>query len=368
MAGLDTEAKCGQVLLVGISGSSSLSGSEARLVRELGPGGILLFGFNVAAGPEAASRFIGACQDASRSSASGQPLIVAIDHEGGQVFRFKQGLTRLPSAAIVGERGPGYALLLGERAGKELAAVGVNMALAPVVELKTASNEAFLGERCYGSEPSRVDKTAGAFIQGLESSGVAAVAKHFPGNAGADPHKALPRLDVTPAELSRNYVARFRAAIDYGVAAVLLSHVLVPAVDPERPATLSPAYARDMLKGKLGFDGVVLTDDLLMGALDGQSSPGEKAVEALAAGADLLMLSDGGEALGVRSALVSAISSGRIPESRLDDAVLRVLELKLRFEMDAGLDPKLREKRISAFPGIVEESAREIEAAKAPHH
>jgi beta-N-acetylhexosaminidase len=362
LARLSLEEKCGQLLLIGVQGQGSPSAEARALVRELGPGGILLFGFNVGDSVSDVGLLSGGLQDAAAASGAGLPLIVAIDHEGGAVFRFKTGVTRLPSAAKVGERGPEYARLLGERAGLELSALGINLALAPVVELTTSPNGSFLGERSYGSDPALVDSVAGAFIEGLGVSGVAAAAKHFPGNADVDPHRGLPVLEVDRARLDRDYVERFRKAIDHGAAVVLLSHVLVPSVDPERPATISPLLDKSLLKDRLRFDGVALTDDLFMKAISADMPPERSAVLAVKGGADLLMLSAGRSGHRVRDALMAAVRSGELPESRLDDAVLRVIELKLRFSMDSAFDREARAKRLASLPAIVAQSASVLDA------
>jgi beta-N-acetylhexosaminidase len=362
LAGLSLEEKCGQLLLIGVAGSSLANASDLALVRDLGPGGVLLFGFNTSEGPAALASLVGAYQDASARSGGGLPLVVAIDHEGGTVFRFKTGLTRLPSAAAVGQRGPGYAGLLGEVAGRELLAIGINLALAPVVEELSKDNAEFLGTRSYGEDARRVDACAGAFIEGLARHGVAAAAKHFPGNGSSDPHRGSPRLDASAAALERDYISRFRSAIRHGSAVVLLSHVVVTALDPLSPATLSRGIVEGRLKRSLRFDGVALTDDLFMRAVSGHSTPEKTAVLAVAAGADLLMLSEGQSGRRVRQALVAAVEGGVLAQSRVDDAVLRILELKARFHMEEGLDPALRRARLARLPAIVADNARLLEA------
>jgi len=207
-----------------------------------------------------------------------------------------------------------------------------------------------------------VDAAAGAYIAGLESAGVAATAKHFPGNANSDPHKSLSTLGADKKRLEKNYFARFAAARDSGAACVLLSHVLVPAIDSDHPATLSRRLILGELKEGLRFDGVALTDDLYMKALAAKIPPERAAVEALAAGADLLMLSDGYAAPKVRDSILGAVKEGRLSEARLDDAVLRILELKLRFAVADGLDPRLRASRLAGLSATVAESGREIAA------
>ena len=331
LASLSLEDKAAQVLLIGVEGAGLPSAEARALVESMPLGGVVLFGFNLVGEPAAAGRFTAALQAAAARGALARgraaiPLIVAVDHEGGEVFRFKgEGITRLPAPAEVGERDPRYAYLLGQAAGSELRALGFNMALAPVVELLTDDNEAFLGTRSYGRSPAKTDAAADAFIDGLQSERVAAVAKHFPGNAGADPHKVLPELGLSRRDYDRENLPRFAAAIKRRVAAVMVSHALFPAIDAERPSSLSPAIIRGELRGRLGFRGLAITDDLGMRALTSTRSPESSAVEALAAGADLLMLVDMNAATGVRGAIVAAVRQGRLPAGRLDEAARRVL-------------------------------------------
>jgi beta-N-acetylhexosaminidase len=366
LGALSLGQKAAQVLLVGVQGEGLPSGESLGLVEGLGLGGVILFGFNLGPEPSGLGAYTSALQDAASRAGTGLPLIVAIDHEGGSVFRFKgSGITRIPPASEVGARGPRYASLLGHAAGAELLALGVNMALAPVVELLTEENESFLGSRSYGRLAGRVDATAGAYIQGLQAEGVAAVAKHFPGNGGEDPHKVLPELRIDEGAYERDYLPRFAAAIANRVSSVMLSHVLFPAIDPDRPASLSPAMVGGELKGRLGFRGLAVTDDLGMRAIASRSSPERSAVAALAAGADLLMITDPRAALPVRDAIVAAVEGGTLSAARLDDAVGRVLALKRRFSMGAALDPAVRAERLSSFASIVAEDARKIRAYSA---
>jgi beta-N-acetylhexosaminidase len=360
---LDLEQKAAQVLLIGIDGAGKPSSDTESLLARLPVGGVVLFGLNLPPSPAEAGNYTSALQDAASRAGTGIPLILAIDHEGGSVFRFKgEGITRIPSPAEVGSRGEHYAALLGRAAGAELRALGFNMNLAPVVELLTDENESFLGSRSYGRDASRTDAAADSYIEGLQAEGVAAVAKHFPGNAGGDPHKILPELAISEEVYRRDYLPRFAHAIRSGVSSVMLSHVVFAALDPDRPASLSPRLVGTELRRKLGFRGLAITDDLCMRALTATSSPERSAVAALSAGADLLMVVDMREAPLVRDAIVAAVRSGRLSAARLDEAVRRILQLKARFKMAAALDSDLRSKRLAGFPSIVREDAKLLRA------
>jgi beta-N-acetylhexosaminidase len=365
---MSLEEKAAQVLLIGVDGSGLPSRPSLELLERMSVGGVLLFAYNLPPETVDTGRFTAALQDAAARGAVSRgekaiPLIVAIDHEGGLVFRFKgAGITRIPSAEIAGKRGERYSRLLGEVAGSELRDLGITMNLAPVVELLSEGNAAFLGSRAYGSSGAIVDAAAGAYIEGLQSESVAAVAKHFPGNAAADPHKVLPKLEVSKAVYERDYLPRFASAIRKGVSSVMLSHVLFEAVDANNPSSLSTKVVRGELRGRLGFRGLAITDDLCMNALSLTLSPEETSVEALNAGADLLMLVDMDKAQQVQAAIIQAVKEGKLSQSRLDEAAYHVLSLKSRFKMDNELDPKLRASRLSAFPLIVEANAKKLRA------
>jgi len=361
VAAMDLDAKAAQLLLVGVPGRGAVPEAAALAIRELGPGGVLLFGFNVPDSARDLAPALAALQDAAGSSAAHLPLLVAIDHEGGKVFRFKEGVTRPPSPLETGRRGPTFARLLGQRVGLELRALGVNLVLGPVVEVLDDSDAAFLGERSFGSDAARVDAVAGAYIEGLTAGGAIAAAKHYPGNGRADPHLSLPVLDLGVAVFRNTLLPRFTSATRHRVPVVMLSHALLPAIDPERPATVSPRLI-GFLEGEGGFHGVILTDDLYMKALG--APPAESALKAVSAGADLLMLSALEAARPVRDALVKAVREGRLSPARLDEAAARVVDLKLRYGLDSSLDPGARSAALARLPKIVAQSAALLAAFK----
>lgn len=333
--GMDDRSLCGQLVMTGISGKGVLSKASRALLEEVPVGAVILFGYNV---PEEASGLVPELEEAqtlARASASGIPLFVAIDHEGGEVFRFKRGVTVLPSARELGERGPAAAREAGATAGRELKTLGVSLNLAPVVEALDGRNAAFLKTRAFSGDPGKAGELATAFLAGQQAQGTAATAKHYPGNGSSDPHAFVPKVDVSLEELGERFDPPFRSAIEGGVSAVMLSHARFPALDPELPASLSGAVIA-RLKETLGFRGIVLTDDLHMKALSGEGGVGEAAVRAVLAGADMVMTSGGQGAREAYGALLAAAAAGRLPRDRLTDAATRVLTQKLRF----GLDPR----------------------------
>jgi beta-N-acetylhexosaminidase len=357
-----------QVLLVGIDGTGLPTASARELLSRVPLGGVLLFGFNLPPKARDLGLFTAAVQEAALKNGSRLPFIIAMDDEGGSVFRFHgSDITRLPAPLEAARRGAAFVGFLGAAAGRELRALGVNVALAPVVEALTDDNRRFLGTRSYGRNPADVDADSGAFIEGLQSEGVAAVAKHFPGNAGADPHKGLAVLSVDRQTYERFLLPRFAAALGTnssdpakGAAAVMLSHVIVPSIDSVNPASLSPRFVEGELKRGLGFKGVAITDDIYLKALTERVAPERSAVEALIAGDDLVMVSIQDAALKIRDAIVRAVEAGVLSRSRLDDAADRVIELKLRFDMESALDSRVRERRLADFDSIVVRDQREL--------
>lgn len=337
--------RAGQVIMTGIgaTGYGTAAPSVASILADLRPGAVLLFGYNI---PERAdllrgpSGFTGltstlASLDARPGAVA--PLI-AVDHEGGSVFRFKEGVTRLPSASEMGSWPSARIRSLAAKSGAELRALGITLVLAPVVEVLDAENADFLGSRAFGADPAAVAASASAFVRGMRSAGVASTAKHFPGNGSVDPHRGLPVLSTDARAYRASVAPPFAAAIRAGAAAVMLSHAVAPALDPDTnrkslPTTLSSPLIRGKLKRGLGFSGIVLTDDLYMAALgeSGAGTPESAAIAALSAGADMIMLSAPGRALAVRDAIVDALERGRLREARLSDAAARIIAQKIAF-------------------------------------
>jgi beta-N-acetylhexosaminidase len=220
----------------------------------------------------------------------------------------------------------------GRWVGHELAAVGVTLDLAPVADVNSDPDNPVIGTRSFGADPERVAAHVAAWTRGLQATGVAACAKHFPGHGdtATDSHLALPRIDVDADTLAARELVPFDAAVEAGTAAVMTSHIVVPALDPDRPATLSPLVL-GMLREVLEFDGVIVSDALDMaGASAGTGIP-EASVRALAAGCDLLCLGPDKPAslvADVRDAVVAAVDDGRLAPERLAEAAQRVRTMR----------------------------------------
>jgi len=259
------------------------------------------------------------------------PLLVGTDQEGGTVSRLGPPYSQYPSQRALAA-GPGAAAAVAREfrgLAAELVATGVNVDFAPVADVNTNPRNPVIGSRAYGSDTATVERLVGAAVRACSATPLLCVAKHFPGHGstGVDSHVALPTVTESLATLQRVDLPPFAAAVRAGVPMIMVGHLLVPALDPALPASLSPVVI-GYLRHQLGFSGVIVTDGLSMGALRGRYSDGDIAVRALAAGADVLL--EPADLRAAVSAVKAAVSSGRLPKSRLDDAVRRVLILKQR--------------------------------------
>ena len=275
---------------------------------------------------------------AELQAVSRYPLLVCTDQEGGSVVRIHDGAPSFPWEATYGLIGSSDRVFQdASTTARDLRALGLTMNLAPVIDVLT-NHRSPIGRRSYGSDPNVAARLSTAAIRGYQQHGLASTAKHFVGlgHTSIDSHRALPTVTLTLPQLEARDFIPFRAAIAAGVSTVMVAHVALPAVDTVyRPASLSPVIIEGVLRARLGFKGVVMTDSLIMGALP-RGHEAEAAELAFAAGADILLI---GGKNPIPSALieqsvervVSAVASGRIPESRLDTALGRVLALKQRY-------------------------------------
>lgn len=322
----------GQMFVVSVGGTEPDYYIE-KMVRERNIGGVLLFGYNMES--EAQTRaLVGSLQELSLATEPAVPMFVAVDQEGGDVGS-APWVTPQPPAAEVGAGGdPAAARAVAGQIGAELLQAGVNTDFAPVVD---TGYGAAIGNRSYGEDPALVARMGAAAVEGFEEAGIISSAKHFPnhGPATTDSHEGLPVVEHD-LETIRSYdLPPFRAAVGAGVPMVMMGHLVYPAIDPERPASLSPAAYR-LLREDLGFRGVAVTDDLAMAGASGGGTVAEAAVAAVGAGADLLIVSSPPqEQADAYDAVVAAVESGEIPRRRVDEAVGRIVEVKERYALGA---------------------------------
>ena len=327
---MDLDELIGARLAVGIPGTEATEEVIGRL-RAIRAQSLVVFSRNFAS-PEQFVRLLRRLEEALE-----RRLWVMVDHEGGRVIRFASGATQFPDALTQGRTQGARAI---ERQGateaEELARLGVSVNLAPCVDVLVEGGDPVIGDRSYGSDPRLVAQLAVARICGLQSHGAAACAKHFPGLGAVprDPHRTLPTIPVEWSAMERVHLPPFRAAVEAGVAMVMSSHVCYPALGdpPEIPATFSRHLIRGLLRDRMRFSGLILTDDLEMGALRTFGTIGDAAVRATEAGHDLILIcSDLAAAAEAASALSRAYHSGRLDQAELEESVERLFRARQNF-------------------------------------
>jgi beta-N-acetylhexosaminidase len=328
-----------QVVMMGIEGLTPTE--EERVLIEQGVGGVILFERNCQS-PAQVADLIEDLQEVARTKGLGIPLIIAIDQEHGPVTRIKEGVTLFPSAWEMGSIGDSD--LVGRAAqimGRELVALGITMNLAPVADILLHPDNRVIGKRSFGTDPQLVSEMVAAAIEGLQGEGVAACAKHFPGHGATktDSHEALPTLKRSRDEMEEAELIPFQRAMQANVASIMTGHLLCTALDPKMPATLSASIIGDLLRKEIGFEGALISDDLLMGALDQWGSMEERGVMALNAGVDCLLVGKG-SVQGLLDALKRGLTNGDIPQERGKEALSRIAKLKERYPYKSMGDVK----------------------------
>lgn len=339
------------MLAVGFGSDTKGFASLRRTVETTMAGNIILFSRNT---PDAATT-----SDTVREArsiieaATGTSPLVAIDQEGGIVMRLRKGIVPLPGAMAQSAAYLGGSVsiadleMLGTICAGDLAAIGINWDLAPVVDVNVNPKNPVIGVRSYGEDPELVAECASAFARGLRVGGVMATAKHFPGHGDTalDSHLSMPLIPHGLDRLKKVELLPFRRLIEEGVPAVMTAHVRFPAVEPEPlPATFSPKVVEGLLRGELGFGGLVCSDCMEMKAVaEGFNDP---YVMAVRAGIDILFVSHTPERqMDAATSIYRAVSEGEIPESRIDASVARILACKAMFcrppgERPAGFRPE----------------------------
>jgi beta-N-acetylhexosaminidase len=349
------EAKIGQMLLVGFRGTTMETAAQAlEDIRGRSLGGVVLFSTDQPTGdpvrnivsPQQLAALTAALQAAAGESEAGLPLIVAVDEEGGRVARLDpdHGFPDTESAAALGERDDAaYTRAAGRRIATTLRDAGINLNLAPVVDLNVNPDNPIIGalDRSFGADPDLVVGQARAFVRGHRQVGVLTTLKHFPGHGSSTADSHLGVVDVTdtwsPVELQP-----YRRLIPAGLAdSILTAHVFNAQLDPDNPATLSSATIDGLLRGELGYDGVVISDDMQMGAIRQAYGYADAVRLALLAGVDMLTIANQQvfEARIVERTIeivLGLVADGRLDETRIDESWRRINALKARLAAAAA--------------------------------
>jgi beta-N-acetylhexosaminidase len=332
LAQMTTEEKVGQLMVVGFEGKE-MNRQIRNLIEKRFVGAVVLFGRNIDS-PRQVAELTNALQESAQSTPNQIPLLIGIDQEGGWVTRLREPATVLPGNMALGAtKSTDLARCAGQVTAIELAAVGVNLNFAPVMDVNNNPRNPVIGRRSFGDSPDLVSELGKAYIQGLQQNGVLATAKHFPGHGDTtvDSHTGPPIVRHNRQRIETVELKPFGVAIQAGVAVIMTAHIVYSALDSDRPATLSPAILTDLLRKEMKFDGLIITDDMEMKAIDANYRAGDAAVMAIQAGADMVLtLWTPAKQLEVYNTLLEAVNSGQISQSRLDESVKRILRSKQR--------------------------------------
>lgn len=361
------EEKLGQLLLVGFP-----HGAGDEIIKDYidryKVSGFILFSRNY---KDFASMYSLVEGLKKKNSASNPlPLFISIDEEGGKVSRLPEGGTRFPDPRLVG-RADNQELTYrsGRVIGKELAAAGINLNFAPVLDIVEGNENKLLLKRSYGNTADIVSAHGTAFIRGLQAAGVIASAKHFPGHGDTseDSHGTLPVIDIDGETLRSRELAPFKAAIAEGLDVIMVGHIAFPKLEPSGlPATMSAFFLRDILRKELGFEGIAVSDDIEMSGYTGAgSSLEENVIASFNAGLDMFLICHTKAVQDrVQAALKNALEEGAISEERLNESVLRIIKVKLKYgltdEMRYSPDEAMKIFGSAEHKSVLEELNKEI--------
>ena len=319
----------GQLFMIGFTGTT-VTKDLASFLTASKPGGVIFFRRNL----ESVQQIVDLTNGLQKLSPA-QPLLIAIDQEGGRVSRLPAEFTIFPPCGQLGQcNSSELAYSAAATIAKELRAVGINMNMAPVLDVNSNPDNPVICDRAFGAAPELVGEMGSATIGGLQDNMVVACGKHFPGHGdtATDSHKELPVVDAGLQRLRDTEFPPFQQAIRYGVASLMTAHVLYRALDPEAPATLSSAVIQRLLREEFRYEGVVFTDDLEMHAIIDHDGIGEAAVRSFVAGCDVLLIcKDQDRVMTAMQAMERAVKDGRITQERLDQSLARVAKLKARY-------------------------------------
>ncbi len=338
---ISLDRKVGQLFLLAYSGSDPQA--VVPMIEQYGIGGLYLSNENLGSPVQAAER-LNFLQQKSMEGPAGLPLLTAGDQEGAWGIMVPHSATG-PGNMALGASPVMHTRKMYEVFGKELAAIGLFCNLSPVADVNSNPNNPIIGTRSFGEDPEKVAERVQAAIEGLHASNVMATLKHFPGhgNTSSDSHSGLPVVNRSLEAIESVDMLPFRAGVKAGADLVMTAHITYKALDPDNPATLSKKILTDYLRKRLVFKGVIITDSFNMWAIQKKFNPKEAAVQAIAAGADMIMLAEEryGEDVGdyitsqreLIEAVVAAVKNGTLDENRVDEAYNRIVTLKEKYQL-----------------------------------
>lgn len=331
---MTTDEKIGQMVISGIDGYT-LMDTTSKMIKDYHVGGFIILGENVKNSEQLLS-LVNSLKT-TNSKSSKLPLFLSIDQEGGRVDRMPSEIKRLPLNSTIGKvTSSSFSYEIGSILAEELNLFGLNMDFAPVLDINSNPQNPVIGDRSYGSKPDVVVKHGIQTMLGIKSGSIIPVVKHFPGHGdtSTDSHVGLPAVNNDIERLKSFELIPFNEAIKGGADAVMVAHILLPKIDPKNPSSMSKIIVDDILRKGMNYDGVVITDDMTMGAIMKNYDIKEAAVKSVNAGCDIILVCHGYDnETAVINALKSAVQNGTITEERINQSVLRILALKSKYKL-----------------------------------
>ncbi|MCB2354104.1 beta-N-acetylhexosaminidase [Clostridium estertheticum] len=333
---MNLDEKIGQLVIVGLDGYT-INNNITNLIKQHKVSGVILFSKNV----ENSNQLVNLINSIkTNNSLNKAPLFVSVDEEGGRVSRMPYELKKLPSNQIIGNMNDSdLSYNIGKIIGAELKIYGFNMDFAPVLDINSNPNNPIIGDRSFGNNSNIVSKLGIKTMKGMSNNNIIPVVKHFPGhgNTSVDSHVGLPVVNKDINTLNNFELLPFRNAIKNNADAIMVAHILLSKIDNENPASMSKVVITDILRKKLKFNGVVITDDMTMAAIIKYNDIGDAAIKSFNAGSDIILVChEYNNELKVINSLKAAVQSKTISEKRLNDSVYRILKLKEKYKINNG--------------------------------
>jgi beta-N-acetylhexosaminidase len=330
---MSLEDKIGQMILAGISGTK-MDTNAKKLISQFHVGGIIFYKSNFET-PEQAVQLVNQLKAGNSSTL---PLFLGIDQEGGRVTRLPGGLFNFPPNNQIGKvNDPEFSYKIGTLLGHEVKEFGLNLDFAPVLDINSNPNNPVIGDRSFGNNSEIVSTLGIQTMKGIQSQNIIPTIKHFPGHGDTsiDSHLELPIVNKSLMELKVLELIPFERAIDHGADVVMVAHILLPKLDKTNPASMSKAIISDLLRKQLSFKGVIITDDMTMGAITEHFDIGKAAVESVKAGSDIILVGhDYNNVVKITSSLITAVENGEISEQRLNESIERIIQLKRKYSIN----------------------------------
>lgn len=332
-ASMSLDEKLGQMILAGIDGYSVNANTQA-LITTYHVGGIILYKPNV----KDSSQLVSLVNELKQKNVKNkQPLWIGVDEEGGRVTRLPDEIQKTPTNQEIGKtNNKTYAYNIGNLIGSELRAYGLNVDFAPVLDINSNPNNPVIGDRSFGANAAVVNAMGIQEMKGLRNQQITSVVKHFPGHGdtSVDSHVGLPVVQNDLDRLRKLELLPFAEAFKQEADAVMVAHILLPKVDGQNPASMSKKIMTDLLRKEMGFQGVIMTDDMTMGAIEQNYDIGASAVKSVLAGANVIMVGhDYNKVVKVIEALRQAVQDKRIPMETIDQSVAKIQKLKMKYKL-----------------------------------